>query len=470
MKVLFIYSNVNKSQYGVSYHFGIGHMSSLLKANGHKTSLLNVNSLDPGGITEAISREKPDMIGLTSVSSQFPHVKEISRIIKENKDIFTVIGGVHPTLMPECINDIKADALVRSEGEYPMLELANALERGKDHTKIKNVWVKHKGRLIKNPLRPLIEDLDSLPFPDREIADYQDMISKLGRAKFMFIRGCPFKCTYCSNHALSKLYPKGNYLRHRSPDNCIEEIREVTSKYKNIKIVVMGADTINANRKWMFELLDKYRDGFDIPFKTSMRANLCDREMFRKLKEAGCAEVFLGIESGNDYIRNEVMKRGMTNQQIKDAFKWAHEFGIKTLGNNIIGMPFETEDMIKDTIKLNAEIDPNLIGLGIFYPYEGTELGDMCRREGLIRAGIDPDDFTEREDSILDLPTISRKKIIWYYKNFHYLVYKHKNPKRAMYYKLTSYKSIRKGIELAKRHLPLRARGKIKRLVGDVNY
>jgi radical SAM superfamily enzyme YgiQ (UPF0313 family) len=445
-------------------------MSSILKANGHKTSLINIDTLNPEDIMNAVKKEKPDMIGITSVSSQFPHVKHIVKTIKQNEDIFCVIGGVHPTLMPECINDIQADALVRSEGEYPMLELAKALESGKDHTKIKNVWARHKGKIIRNPVRPLIDDLDSLPFPDREILDYQEMINKLGRAKFMFIRGCPFKCTYCSNHALSGLYKTGNYLRHRSPKNCIDEIREVTSNYRNIKTIVIGADTINANKKWLFDLLERYKKEFKIPFRTIMRANLCDRETFRRLKEAGCDEVFLGIESGNEYIRNTVMNRNMTTQQIKDAFKWAKEYGIKTLGNNIIGLPFETEDMIKDTIKLNAEIDPNLIGLGIFYPYEGTELGDMCRREGLIRDDIDLGNFKEREDSILNLPTISRKKILWYYKNFHYLVYKQKNPKKAMYYKLTSYKSIRKGIGVAKKHLPLSARRKIKKLVGDVNY
>jgi radical SAM superfamily enzyme YgiQ (UPF0313 family) len=469
MKTLFIYSNVNKEQYSNTYHFGIGRLSSILKEGGHKTSLFTLASLNQKAIINAIKKERPDIIGFTAVSSQIPYIKKIVETIKENFDIFTVCGGVHVTLVPESINELSVDAIVRSEGEYPILELANALEKGKDYSKIKNTWVRNNGKIVKNPLRPLVQNLDVLPFPDREIFDYQKILDEKRCAKFMFSRGCPYQCTYCANHALSKLYPTGNYLRLRSPENCIQEIGEVVANYNNIDILLFGNDSFNANIKWMRDFLKLYKKEFDIPFRCLIRPNVnLNNQVFKDLRSAGCHKVFMGIESGNEYIRNKVMKRGVTEKYITDAFKWASQNGIKTLASNIIGLPYETEDMLKDTIRLNAKVNANIMGLGIFYPYEGTELGNLCKKKGWIREDLA---IKEREDSILELPNISRKKMVWYFRNFHYLAYRYQgNTKKALYFKAVSNKYIWKSIELFRNRMPLGARRKIKKLVGGVDY
>lgn len=468
IKTLFIYTCVNKPEYKNTFHFGLGHLSSILKKNGHETSLLHITEIDRDKIIKNIKKEDPGLIGITAVSTQMHYVKEISKITKEMK-IFTVVGGIHATLKPECIKDLEVDGVIRGEGEYPILDLANALESGKDHTKIKNLWVKKGGKLIKNPMRPLVKNIDVLPFPDRELFDYERIVKKDdGRATFMWARGCPFKCTYCCNHAISDIYSTGNYLRHVSPERCIEEIREVTEKYKNVRSFYFGNDSLNADRKWLSKLLKLYKKEFGWPFRCLVRPSAnADRSLFEELKAAGCYSVFMGIESGNEYIRNMVMKRGITDQQIYDSFRLARESGLKTLGNNIIGLPYETEEMLKDTIKMNAKVNPDMIGVGIFYPYEGTVLGDECRRKGLI---TDERAINERKDSIIKLE-MSRKKLFWYYKNFHYLVYTHMgNRKKALYYKALNYKTIVSMVELLKRRISYKNRRRLKKLFGDVEY
>lgn len=435
MRVLFIYSDVNVKGGAKSYHFGLGILSALLKENGHDTKLYYMfDRFDTAPLIEMIENFKPSLIAATSDSSQF---KYIQRIFKEVKPfgIFTICGGPHVSLYPKALEETEGlNAICVGEGEGAILELVDALKNGKDYREIKNLWIKSDRDVIRNPMRPFIEELDSLPFCDREVFDYQSVIdSDYDRAVFMLSRGCPYRCTYCSNHALRALQD-GRYVRFRGVENAISEIRSVLSRYR-AKSIFLADDVFTLNRDFVKKFSERYKKEIGLPFEVTTRVETASEELFLWLKNAGCTRVAMGIESGNEWLRTGILNRKMTNEQIIKAFRLAREAGLKTKSYNIVGFPGETEEMFEDTVRLNAEINPDSHVCYIFNPYPGTSLYEYCKKEGFFNENI-KDEFVSRTDTPLNLPTFSREKILNAYRNFSYKVYKKTSFKKAIIYKI----------------------------------
>lgn len=420
MRILFIYPDLQIT-HAVNYQQGIGSLSSVLKRRGHQTSLCHLTAKpQTPALFEKIEAFKPELIGFSTVTSLFPYVRELSNFLKEKYPNTTIIcGGIHPTLHPDCINEAEGlDAICRGEGEYALAELVEKMEAGKDYFNTLNFWFKSGTGIIRNPLRPLIDDLDELPFPDRKIFNHQGLIDIIhGFARFFSGRGCPFNCTYCSNHAVRKLYEGlGRYVRRRTVENTLEEIRQVTERYRVYK-VAFDDDTFTLDKEWVQEFCSEYKKRFNLPFVCNIRVGACDRDTLQNLKEAGCERVNVGIESGNPYIRNEILKRNMTNEQIKQTLRDAREVGLRINTGNMVGLPFETPAIFEETIKLNKELKPDGCGIHIYYPYPSTELGELCRKKGWIRDDT-PVAFVERADSILGLPSFKREEILACKKRF----------------------------------------------------
>ena len=153
-----------------------------------------------------------------------------------------------------------------------------------------------------------------------------------------------------------------------------------------------------------------------------MRPDLINDEFMGQLKEAGCQRISLGVESGNDYIRNKVMGRQMSEERIIRAFKMAHKHGLETNAINIIGAPGETEEMLWDTIKLNRKVKPTSSGVNIFYPYKGTKLGDHCFEKNLVNKELYASFSAERKETVLDYPPEYRKRLTYYRENWEILI------------------------------------------------
>jgi anaerobic magnesium-protoporphyrin IX monomethyl ester cyclase len=400
-----------------AFHTGIGYISAVLKQGGHKTSLLHIHKpAAEEDFLKSIKKEKPDLLCFTSTSNQFPYVETFSTWAKE-LDLQILIGGVHATLVPEEVIKLPSiDFLCIGEGEYPTLELVDALQKNESINNIKNIWSKKGDTIIKNEIRPLISNLDELPFPDREIFDYETILKANGyHADVIAGRGCPFSCTYCCNHALRKIYNgKGKYVRIRSVDNVLEEIEEITKKYK-IKRIDFHDDIFTLFPDWVKKFCEQYPKRFKIGFGCNARAETLNKDTVTALKSAGCEFISIGIESGNEWLRKNVLNRYMTNEQIITAFKNVHEAGISTYALNMIGLPCETPEMIEDTIKINKIVSPDSFQLSIFYPYPQTDLWDLCKKKGFL---TDEYKTSFLGDSTLQLPTLSKKQIRMYYKHF----------------------------------------------------
>lgn len=439
MKVLFCYTDINMRGGAKSFHYGIAILSALLKKHGHETSLYYMYPrYDIRPLSKQISEFNPDILAFSSTSAQFRYVKKILQEIPLKENIFTICGGPHVTLEPESLDSAAGlDAICRGEGEDVLLTLTDNLPNGKDISQINNLWIKDRknGQIHRNITNSFIQDLDSLPFADREIFPYQSIIdSDFGTALFMFARGCPFNCSYCSNQAL-KGVQSGKYVRFRSVENCLKEIEEVLSHYK-AKAIYVNDDLFTLDKDFVAEFCSKYRKRIRIPFDINTRVGFLNEEMCAQLKEANCRRVNIGIESGSPRIRNKILNRKMKNEQIVETFKMLKKAELKTKSFNMIGFPEETPDDFRETISLNRIIQPDSVILNVFDPYPGTPLGERCKTEGLIDWARMDSDLIPKTDTVLNLPGFPRKEIKHFYKTFAYEVYKDTSPRRALFYRI----------------------------------
>lgn len=437
MKTLFVYTDLNVRGGAKSYHFGIGMLSAMLKRAGHQTRLHYMfGRYDPEGLTRVIDEWKPDVLAFTAVSPQFAFVQRIFRDLQPFK-AFTVLGGQHATLAPECLEETAGlDAICIGEGEFPLLELVETLARGERPETIPNLHIKRKdGTIIRNPTRPFHGNLDELPFSDVGLFDYQSIIdSDFHTALFMFSRGCPYKCTFCSNHALREKQT-GMYVRFRSVPSCLAEIREVVGRYK-VKALYFNDDCFTVHRKFVAEFCEAYQAEFKLPFDINARPETLNDDICAMLKKAGCRRVCIGIENGSETFRRDVLGRNQTNAVIEAGFAACHRAGLVTKSFNIVGFPYETPAIHQETVELNARINPGSVIIGVFEPYPGTKLAEVCKKEGFIDTSRGGSDFVGRTDTVLNMPQFPREEILRCFRTFAYNVYKRHSWRKALFLRL----------------------------------
>lgn len=445
MKITFVYPDLYPNWEGTytgQYYVGIAILSAVLKEAGYETSLIHVyNQPRQETFLKKLKDGNPDLIGFSTTTHMFPLVQKMSSWIKDEKiNVPIICGGVHPTLDPEnTISHDPIDMVCIGEAENALVELCNAMAKGKNYKNIPSIWVKEGKEIFKSPPRCVIQDIDKLPFPDIDLFDYANLtMEKEGWASFLGTRGCPFNCTYCSNHALKQVYTDSpKYTRKRSVDNIIAEIKPVLARYPNFKRVDFQDDILMSNKEWGREFAEKYNREIGLPFDCSERVNYMDDELAALLKKAGCDRVRFGIESGSDHVRRNILNRKMSQDSIKKAIGLCNKHGMKVLTYNIIGLPFETPKNVLETIKLNAEMDVDVTQHTIFFPYIGTRLYEVCKENGFLTNKTTLGYFSE---SILKLNTITSDQILNFNRYFDHIVrlyrFLYKRPYTAIFVKI----------------------------------
>jgi len=417
MKITFIYPDLNLGK----FNFGVGYLSSVLKAHGHHTDLVHLKDyINEETFTQALRQKNPDLIAFSCSTNMFAYTKQlVSWARRCLKDTPIICGGIHPTLCPEEVIGIKdVDMVCVGEGEEALLELCDNLRQGKTIDNIENIWLKKNGNIYRNPVRPLIADLDSLPFPDRDMFTKSALTEDeaLNACAVMASRGCPYDCSYCCNHALKNTYQgKGPYVRFKAVSRVMDEIEEILKKH-NFDAIIFHDDIMPFRKDWLTDFSKEYKARIGLPFICNLRVDLADQDSLRMLKEAGCIQVCLGIESGNEFIRNAVMRRKISDRQIADAFGLCRKLGIRTKSFNMVGLPFEDMEKILDTIKLNVAVRPDVIQVSIFYPYPKTELFKLCAHKNLISQAKNLVSYFD--GSILSLPRMSQEQVYFARKRF----------------------------------------------------
>jgi anaerobic magnesium-protoporphyrin IX monomethyl ester cyclase len=405
MRVLFVYPNITGHE---SVHQGLMSLSACLKKSGHTVSLIDFSfGASKSNILFKAARFQPDLVAITATSGMFNAAIDFSKRLKKTLAVPVVFGGVHPTVCPdEAIRNDALDIVCLSEGEGALLELVERMEAKEDYSGIKNLWVKKNGRIHRNLLRPLITDLDSLPFPDFDLFDMDSYLDvRNGSIDIITGRGCPFKCTYCVNPKLRGLHNQDRrYARKHSVEYVIGLIKHVRKKY-SINFISFEDDLFTMSKHWLASFCSQYGALFgNIGFSCNARVETVDAESMRILKDAGCKNIHMGIEAGDEHIRKKILNRHMSDEQIMRRFKEAKEAGLSITSYNILGSPFETEATMMKTIEINEAIQPDHIGVSIFCPYPGTTLYDLCIKEGFI-------------SSKTQIPSQHRTKPVLMYKN-----------------------------------------------------
>lgn len=382
MKCLFVYKTASLD---ITDPMGIMCLIASIKKNGHDAELFLTNL--EKDLFAAVRRYQPDVIGFSLTSGSEPYYLELIRRLRQHLPFISILGGPHPTFFPEIIDEPEVDIICRGEGDDAIVDLLDRLRDGRDYSNISNLYVKVNGQVVRNAMRPLVQDLDRLPFPDRASFLKYYAYRHSSVKHFLSSRGCPYDCTYCFNHMLKQLYREevgeGKYCRLRSVDNVIREIEEVRDNYP-LKIVYFHDDLFIMNKAWLKEFSSAYRDRIGLPMICYVRANLVNEEVVRYLKEANCVTIAMGVESGNDVIRRNVLKRQMSDEQIIEAGRLFHQYGISIMTQNMVGLPEETIEDAYQTIEINRKIRPDYAWVSIFQPYPRTEMHRYCIEKGYL--------------------------------------------------------------------------------------
>lgn len=424
MKVLFLFRNAE--------WLGIEYLSAALRQAGHETDLvfdpgagdveMRIGLLDPKRrfdrlLARRLREFAPDLVCFSVLTNLFPWVREQAAAVKRLRPQATVAaGGIHPTMFPRVVlADPHIDIICRGEGEDAIVELAAALARGEREFAIPNLAYKRPdGSMVENPLRPLRQDLDALPFPDKDLFRRWGCFG--GRLYVMTGRGCPYDCAYCFNHTYKRLYRGGGaYVRQRSVENVLAELRASTVRY-GTRDVFFYDDTFTQNHDWLREFLPRYRAEIGLPFACNVRANTITAEIARLLRASGCTYVVMGVESGNTYVRNELLKRRLSDEQMLQAAADIHAAGLQLCTLNLVGVPGETAAQMWETVEFNHRLRPDGGSMAsTFYPFPETDLYHLARQSGMLdeatRVRVENGEGSYRSASLLDHPekeTIAR--------------------------------------------------------------
>ncbi len=385
MKVLFINKFLDKHTiYRVP--LGILYLSSALKNAGHQVFICEPNRED---VFQKVGEIKPDFIGYSLRTGFHRYYIDLNKELKKKFNFLAIFGGPHATFFPEMIEGEGVDMVAQGESESALVDLFDRLEKKQDYLKTSNFWVKDRDKIFKNYPRELGQDLDKISFPDRGLLDYFREIKFSKIHNFITTRGCPYNCSYCFNHQLKQMYAGQKYVRRRSVDNVIREIEEVRANY-NLKIVHFEDDTFNMDKAWLKEFIVKYPK---IPFKCNIRANLVDEETIQLLKEANCLSVTFAVESGSDRIRNEILKRNMTKEEIINCARLLKKYKIRFITENILANPTSTLEDDIETLDLNLKCRPDYPTVSLLQPYPRTEVfqialaNDQFEKENIDKMG-----------------------------------------------------------------------------------
>jgi len=389
MKVLFLQKDIHG-------RLAVMLLAAILEKEGHQCDVL-VGDLERNMVKKALEIN-PDIIAFTITTGEHLWMNQIGKKLREQFDKFIICGGSHPTFYPEVINEDYLDAICMGEGEGAIVEFVNSIANGKDIIGIRNLIVKKNGELHKNEIRPLIEDLDSLPFANRTIYDkyniYRDPYNALsGKGVMLTSRGCPFHCAFCLNIVHYKPYVElygGKVFRRRSALNIIKELRTMKKHNPQLNFISFTDDIFTLPPKtWIFEFLELYKNEINIPYTIQTRVDLLDEEIVKKLKESNCISVIIGVESGNDFLRNTILKKGITKKQILRATSLIKTHHIKLQIFNMLGTPGETLETALETYELNRKIKPTFAWCAFLNPYPGTELYEYAITHNYLDKTLD---------------------------------------------------------------------------------
>jgi radical SAM superfamily enzyme YgiQ (UPF0313 family) len=354
---------------------GLASLAAILEKNGHNVEIIDANALRIPEKNIAPLVKNEEFIGLTAMTPIVNSAIRIARMIKqENPESMIILGGPHATdHSTDILRNVRdLDIIVKGEGEATIVELLDKFENDKLED-VRGISYRKGDRIIENPPRPPITDLDSLPF----LAYHLLPINKYklhpphGRRSpvmaMLTSRGCPYNCIFCSKSVF------GSVWRGQSPSRIVEEIAYLKEQF-NIKEIVFYDDSFTLKRERLFELTEEMeKQNIDIQWTCETRVNLVDSKMLSVMKRSGCYMIAYGIESGEKSIL-ATLRKNITTEQVKSAVETTEKVGIRSVGYFMIGSPGETSSTIRKTIDFAKSLPLDFAQFSVTIPFPGTDL------------------------------------------------------------------------------------------------
>lgn len=382
---------------------GIYSLSSFMKQ--HDIEVYFIRERNYKKALRKIVKIKPDLLLYSSFSSTIPIYSEFDKIVKRVFRTKSLIGGPGPTFDWECTNNSSIDAVCIGEGELALVDFI----KGNFCSKKNIFWREDRAP---SEFYPLVE-LDKLPFPDREVVYRIDpLVRRTPSKQFLSGRGCPYECTYCFNHKFREIFKDyGPAVRKKSVGYLLDEIRLIQKKYP-LSNVVFNDDTFILNKKWFLEFCERFPREIGLTYTCNIRPNLVDELIVKALRESNCIGVNWSIESGNDFLRNTVLKREMSDEQILNTSNLLTKYKIPYRIGNIIGLPGESFGQMLQTLELNIKAKPFLGWVNIFVPFPMLALTKYAIDHGYYKPGLHKDlprDFFTK--SVLNISSAENSRI-----------------------------------------------------------
>lgn len=383
---VFVNLSVDSGYYGVNH--GIACLVPVVRRHGFNVRLLNVvdniSGEEFGARLEALH---PSIVGFSCTSPQVKYLKKYSAATRALPDVLQIAGGAGPTLDPDgVLCGTSVDATAIGEGERPLDALLREFRAGGDIHSVEGLYWKLNGKVIRNPVPQFIPDLSGLDIPDYSIFD-RDVVQHSSAMNLMLSRGCPYSCTYCSNKALRSVYPSARgHFRVPSVEHSMEILEAMLEQYPGTRYIHFEDDLLIANKEWFLAFADEYRSRIGLPYRIAVRIECVDSDIVKAMVDSGCTLACLGLESGSETLRSTVLNRHHTNAQIIEKSRMIKAAGIKLFTFNMVGLPLETCEQMRETLALNKKIGSDCGACNFFLPFPGTALHEMCMKEGLIES------------------------------------------------------------------------------------
>jgi anaerobic magnesium-protoporphyrin IX monomethyl ester cyclase len=398
---------------------GLGYLAAVLEKNQYEVDVIDFPALKLSyeEFRSEISKRQPNIVGITSATLTYKSALRIARIAKETcPNCVTLLGGIHATFwddkaLQECPY---LDVIVRREGENTLLELVQRLEAGKSFHDVLGITYRKDGKIVRNPDRPYIEDLDSLPFPARHFWPIERLRKGEELFSLMTTRGCVYWCPFCSTVRMH-----GRKYRMRSPKNVVDEIEFLHDTYGATQFTFFD-DVFTLGEARTEELCQEIKNRkLKIQWTCGTRVDMVTRELLLKMKEAGCVAVWFGVESGSQSVL-DAMDKGILIEQTVKAFKWVREIGLRPIPNVILGFPGETKQTILKTIKFAEKVSPDdLACYDVATPFPGTPLYDLVKEKGWLK--VTDFDKYDIDTPTFETPWLSMKEL----KEIHEQAFRH---------------------------------------------
>ncbi len=329
---------------------------------------------------------KPDLVAFSVMTPVYRWCLEVARAVKARLDVPVIFGGVHPSAVPEiCLENACVDYVCVGEGERAMVELCEALPAGggRPARPIANVWWREGERVVRGPAAPFMQDLDALPFWDKDL--WRGHIRIADNYLTMTSRGCPYRCTFCFNNFFAKLPGRGGgkYVRQRSVEHAMRELVEAKARFA-IRRVDFEDDIFTVDREWIRSFLVEYRREIGLPFQCLVHPRYIDAEVARWLKDAGCQHVQMGVQSADEQYKRQQLLRMEKDAHLKDALAALEQAGLAAKLDHMLGLPGEPPAAQELAREIYARYPPRRVQTFWLTHLPGIELTREAVKQGHV--------------------------------------------------------------------------------------